>query len=130
MIAISRAEVRCVSTSSPHALSKCVCSMPSSFARSFIFWTNADSEPARCSAIATAASLPEATSMHLIISCTVCSSPASKKHCEPPIDAACSVTTTVSSSAISPRSNASKIKSNVMTFVTDAGRSISSAFFS
>ena len=127
---ISRADILCPSASRPHAFLKLAFVIPSSAALSFIFFTNASSLPATFSAMATAASFPDAIIIHFIISSTVCSSPASKKHCDPPMDAACSLTVTISSRVICPASIASKARRSVITFVTEAGAMASSQFFS
>ena len=97
---------------------------------SFIRATKASSEPATVSAMATAASLAEAMLIHLISVSTVCISPASKKTCDPPMEAACSETLTWVSGEICPFSMASKIKSRVMTLVTLAMGSLATASFS
>ncbi len=55
-----------------------VSAMPSSWARWFIWVTKAPSLPARCSASATAQSLPDTTVTHLIISDTGIRSPSSR----------------------------------------------------
>ena len=67
--------------------------------------------------------------MHLSIVSTVCCSKGSRYTCEPPMEAACSDTDTVSERAIFPSSMASRIKSIVMIFVTLAGWSFSSSAF-
>lgn len=92
--------------------------------------TNASSVPAICSAMATDASLPEATAMPFSKSRTDICSPGSRKIWEPPIEAACSLTCTISSSVMRPSCNASMMRSMVMIFVMDAGGSFSWAFFS
>ena len=77
--ATSSAQVKCSpSSKSPVQLEKCVCSRPSSFARSFMRRTKTSSLPHRCSAMATAQSLAETTAMHLSMSCTLICSPASR----------------------------------------------------
>ena len=115
-------------SSRPLQFIKCVCFIPSSFALWFIWSTKACSEPATYSAMATAASLALATLIHLIMVSTVCVSPGSRNTCEPPMDAAYSLTETASSRWICPFSSASKISSRVMIFVILAG--ISSLSFS
>ena len=62
--------------------------MPSWAARWFMRSTKASSLPARCSARATAASLPEATATALSKSSTVMSSPSFRYTWEPPMEAA------------------------------------------
>jgi len=104
--------------------------MPSSAARLFIFSTNELSEPLMYSAIATAASFALEIAMHLIIVSTFCFSPTSRYTCEPPIDAAYSLTLTSSVRFILPLSSASNIKRSVITLVTLAIGSSSSLFFS
>ena len=61
---------------------------------------------------------------------TVCVSPGSKNTCEPPIDAACSLTVTVSFKVICFFDSASNISKRVMIFVTLAGGFSLSASFS
>ena len=73
--AISWAEVRCPGAGRPVQLQKVVSDMPSSTALAFIFSTKALSLPARCSARATLASLPEATATALRRSWTLMTSP-------------------------------------------------------
>ena len=104
--------------------------MPSSFAFWFIRLTNSLSVPAICSAIATDASFPEATTIHLIIVSTVCFSPSSRKTWDPPILLACALVVTSSVSWSVPFSSSSKISSSVMIFVMLAGLRCSDAFFS
>ena len=128
--AMSLAVVSCPSVSRPLQFTKCVFVMPSPAARSFICSTNASSLPLIYSAMATQASFALATAMHLINVSTVCVSPGSKNTCDPPIDAAYSDVCTSSSNAIFPSSSASKINSNVITFVTLAGARLVSASFS
>ncbi|MPM29752.1 hypothetical protein SDC9_76293 [bioreactor metagenome] len=82
------------------------------------------------SAIETAASFADAIAIHFVISAAVCVSPTSRNTCEPPIDAACSLTVTLSSHFIFPSLTASYIKRSVITFVTLAGGSFSSEFCS
>ena len=62
----------------PVQFKKLVSAMPSSWARWFIRVTKAPSLPAKCSAKATAQSLPETTVTHLIISDTGICSPSSR----------------------------------------------------
>ena len=104
--------------------------MPRLLARSFIISTKRLSVPATYSAMATDASLAEATEMHLIIVSTLWVSPASRNTWEPPMDEAYSEVVTVSSRWIFPWEMASKISNSVITFVTLAGGSCSWAFFS
>ena len=127
--AISRALVTCPSSSSPLQFLNVVLSIPSSPARSFIRFTNSSSFPHMYSAIATQASLALATEMHLRSVSTVCTSPASRNTCDPPMEAAYSEVVTSSSRLIVPLFRASKISSMVMIFVTLAGgRAVSASF--
>ena len=104
--------------------------MPSSEARRFISATNASSLPATASPSTTAASLAEAITTDFIRSSARICSPSLRYICEPPIwDARVDVVSTVSSPS-TPRSIASITRSSVIIFVTDAGGSASSAFFS
>ena len=81
------------------------------------------------SAIATDASLALAILMHFNKVSTGCTSPASKKTCDPPMEAACSETVTSVERDNCPASMASNIRSMVITFVTLAiGRGVSAAF--
>ena len=131
IIATSRAVVWWLSSSiSPQQSVKCVFVIPNDCAFSFIFVTKASSLPQMYSAIATAASLPLATAIHLISVSTVCTSPASRNTCEPPIDCACSLVTTSSVRWICPCPSASKISSSVIILVILAGEQIRSASFS
>ena len=75
MRAMSWAEVTWPWAGRPVQLRKVVSPIPSSLARRFICSTKAVSLPARYSAIATAASLPETTVMHFTSSPTVICSP-------------------------------------------------------
>ena len=79
MVATSRAVERWPSASSPQALRKDVCSIPSEAARAFICSTKAGSLPPTNSATATAASLAEETQMAFIISSNVKCSPGSSQ---------------------------------------------------
>ena len=78
MRAMSRAVVTCPSSGRPVQLTKWVFSIPRRAARAFISSTKASSDPARYSASATAASLPEATATAFSRSSTVICSPASR----------------------------------------------------
>ncbi|MNV95936.1 hypothetical protein D3C71_1908840 [compost metagenome] len=111
-------------------MAKCVSFRPNASALLFIRSTNALSEPAIFSAIATEASLPEAIAMPLSISSTVISSPGSRKICEPPMDAAYSLVRTLSVNCSFPSSSASTVSSIVIIFVMLAGGSLSWLFFS
>ena len=71
-----------------------------------------------------------AMDMHFIIVSTLCFSPASKKTCEPPMDAAYSLTLTSSFNDNLPESMASNIRINVIIFVMLAGISSLSLSFS
>ena len=82
------------------------------------------------SAMATAASFPLATAIHLIMVSTVCISPSSRNTWEPPIDWAWALVITSSSSLMSPLSKASKIRSIVIILVILAGEQEASAFCS
>ncbi len=104
--------------------------MPSSAALAFIFSTKAASLPARYSAMATEASLPEATAMALSISSTDSSSPSSRNTWEPPMPAALAETGTMASLVRRPLSRASSMSRRVMTLVTLAGSRGSWAFSS
>ena len=114
----------------PQQSSKWVLVMPSPAALSFIIFTNSSSVPAMYSAMATEASFPEATTMHLIMVSTVWVSPSSRKTWEPPMDLACALVTTSSVIFIFPESRASKIRTRVMIFVMLAGLLFVSASFS
>ena len=80
------------------------------------------------SAMATEASFPDATTIHLISVSTLCCSPVSKNTCEPPMLFACSLVVTISSNLILPASNSSKISNSVIIFVILAGHNFSSPF--
>gem|GEM_PF-5585312 len=99
---------------------KLLFSQPSSAARAFIAAINESSLPYTYSPSATVASFAETTTSAFSRSCTDIRSPGSRNTCEPPIDAARSLTVTSSSSVILPLSSASAIRSVLMTFVTDA----------
>lgn len=120
----------CPSASRPQQLTKCVCSMPSCPAFSFILSTKTSSEPHMYSDMATHASLALATAIHFIIVLTLCISPSSKNTWLPPIEAACSETVTGSSIFICPLSNASNISISVIILVMLAGASCFVASFS
>ena len=120
----------CPSASRPQQLTKCVCSMPSCPAFSFILSTKTSSEPHMYSDMATHASLALATAIHFIIVLTLCISPSSKNTWLPPIEAACSETVTGSSIFICPLSNASNISISVIILVMLAGASCFDASFS
>ncbi len=79
IIATSLAEVRWVADSvRPQQSSKWVLVIFREAALAFIILTNSASLPARCSAMVTLASLPLATTIHLISVSTVCFSPSSR----------------------------------------------------
>ncbi len=91
IIATSRAVVWWLSSSvSPQQSVNAYLSYPNDCAFFIHLCNKASSLPQMYSAIATAASLPLATAIHLISVSTVCTSPASRNTCEPPIDCACS----------------------------------------
>ena len=86
--------------------------------------------PPKYSAIATAASFPEAIAIPLSISSTVLTSPVSNSIVLPPIFLAFSLQTILSLNVMLPLSTASIAKSIVIILVTDAGANFSSEFFS
>ena len=96
----------------------------------FIISTKASSVPPIYSAIATAASLPDAIAIPLSISSTVLTSPVSRSIVLPPIFLAFSLAVILSLNDILPLSTASIAISIVIILVTDAGANFSWAFFS
>ena len=77
MSAMARADAPCPSASSPLGVTKCA-SAPSSSARAFIMAAKFSTLPPMCSAMATAASLPERSMSPLSISSMLSVSPALK----------------------------------------------------
>ena len=105
----SRTVIRWPGASSPVEFMKVLPVRPISLPFSVIWRANSSSEPARASAMATQASLPDWTMMPRIRSSTFTRSPTSRNICEPPIFQARSLTVTSSSSFSPPWSSRSKI---------------------
>lgn len=101
---------------------------PSADARLFISSTNISTLPDMYSAAATQASFADTMEIPVRSSSSVCVSPGSMYIWLPPMPAARSLTVTLSDKVTRPESIASQIRSIVITFVTLAGGSFSSAF--
>ncbi len=127
---ISLAVLKCPGALRPVAFSKWVLVIPSSLALSFIFTAKASSLPSKNSAIATAASFPDAIAIPFRISSTVLTSPVSNIILLPPMDLTFSLQTILSWRFILPSSKASIASNIVIILVTEAGANCSSAFFS
>ena len=113
---------------SPVQFAKRVSFMPSSAARAFMSLTNPSTLPLTLSASATQLSLALATMTDFRRSPALCFVPASRKTCDPPMDAAFSLTGTFSSKESSPLSTASRVSSTVMIFTMLAMGSLSFSF--
>ena len=119
--AMSYADVKCSSSSSPWQFLNVVSFIPNSLVLSFIIWTKFSSVPPRYSAIAVTQSFALTTAIAFNISFTLNVSVVSSQICEPPILAALVLHGIWVSSEILPESKASIISKRLITFVTLAG---------